>query len=209
LERRRIAKRQAAALAERKRKAAISIALNEKRKEKLKVTHSTCRGYNLSGIRSVRWTRSGTHKRRLKCSNSTSLFPFRRQPPLPAKTRRALPRRSHALLARSRTPSSFGLKSHTTHTHTHTPGKLRSRVQGERTHFLRAGGAQGMTGRRGGVPLTSENTTSYACFAPLLYWVATGMVIMPGRQPFRATSTFGRQDSHPSAGDDMACKSEE
>lgn len=37
LERRRIAKRQAAARAERKRKAAISIALNEKRKEKLKV----------------------------------------------------------------------------------------------------------------------------------------------------------------------------
>ncbi|CAN0263484.1 unnamed protein product, partial [Hapterophycus canaliculatus] len=36
LERRRIAKRQAAARAERKRKAAISIALNEKRKEKLK-----------------------------------------------------------------------------------------------------------------------------------------------------------------------------
>lgn len=37
LERRRIAKRQAAARAERQRKAAISIALNEKRKEKLKV----------------------------------------------------------------------------------------------------------------------------------------------------------------------------
>lgn len=37
LERRRIAKRQAAAKAEQNRKAAISIALNEKRKEKLKV----------------------------------------------------------------------------------------------------------------------------------------------------------------------------
>lgn len=37
LERRRIAKRQAAARAERKRKAAISIALNEERKQQLKV----------------------------------------------------------------------------------------------------------------------------------------------------------------------------
>lgn len=37
LERRRIAKRQAAARAERKKKAAISIALNEERKQKLKV----------------------------------------------------------------------------------------------------------------------------------------------------------------------------
>lgn len=46
LERRRIAKRQAAARAERKRKAAISIALNEKRKEKLKVRHaSSARGW--------------------------------------------------------------------------------------------------------------------------------------------------------------------
>lgn len=42
LERRRIAKRQAAARAERKRKAAISIALNEKRKEKLKVHEIFC-----------------------------------------------------------------------------------------------------------------------------------------------------------------------
>lgn len=64
LERRRIAKRQAAARAERKRKAAISIALNEKRKEKLKV--------------SVAYTHTLLHL----CFPDAAGFP---EPPLPAR----------------------------------------------------------------------------------------------------------------------------